>query len=233
MICDSRFESQITIAVKSRDLEHLAPSCSCKTWEVSQAKRLSFSGTLRRSVCQSYAAACLAAVGHLALRHRHWRDECPSPHFPLKAKAHFHPHGVHGCKDLRKRGTAPPPHATHLLQWAILPPVRLGLSGRNSGKKLRKEPGNALRAFPGVPLENTAGISQALYSRHAKPPEHFQNCLPLSMAGDGSFFRSGSGEGLSELLTEFPAALRVFLIQNHTEIYLGNHTQTLEMTALG
>ena len=26
------------------------------------------------------------------------------------------------------------------------------------------------------------------------------HCLPLSTAGDASFFRSGSGEGLSELL---------------------------------
>ena len=45
-----------------------------------------------------------------------------------------------------------------------------------------------------------------------KPPEHFQNCHPLSTAGDASLFRSGSGEGLSELLMEFPAVLRVSLI---------------------
>ena len=44
--------------------------------------------------------------------------------------------------------------------WAI-PPARLGLSGRNSGK-FRKDPGNALRAFPGIPLASTAGIPQAL-----------------------------------------------------------------------
>ena len=36
--------------------------------------------------------------------------------------------------------------------------------------------------------------------------------LPISTAGDASFFRSGSGEGLSELVMEFPGVLRVFLI---------------------
>ena len=86
--------------------------------------------------------------------------------------------------------------------------LRLGLSGRHS----RKDTGNALRAFPGIPLKSTAGIPPKPYnSRHLKPPEHFQNSLPLSTAGDASFFRSGCGEGLSELPTEFPAALRVFL----------------------
>ena len=39
-------------------------------------------------------------------------------------------------------------------------------------------------------------------------PEHFQNSLPPSTAGDASFFRSGSGEGLSEPVMEFPAVLR-------------------------
>ena len=42
-------------------------------------------------------------------------------------------------------------------RWAI-PPVRLALSGRNSGK----DSGNALRAFPGIPVESTAGMPQAL-----------------------------------------------------------------------
>ena len=50
-----------------------------------------------------------------------------------------------------------------------------------------------------------AGDPQAYDSRHLKPPEHFQNALPLSTAGDASFFRSRSGEGLSEPATEFPA----------------------------
>ena len=46
--------------------------------------------------------------------------------------------------------------------------------------------------------------------RHLRLPEHFQNYLPPSTAGDASFFRNGSGEGLSELVMEFPAVLRVF-----------------------
>ena len=40
-------------------------------------------------------------------------------------------------------------------------------------------------------------------SRHLRLPEHFQNSLPPRTAGDASFFRNGSGEGLSvsELLS--------------------------------
>ena len=73
--------------------------------------------------------------------------------------------------------------------WDI-PPVLLGLSGRNSGK------------IPERPYN----------SRHLKAPEHFQNSPPPpSMAGDASFFRSGSGEGLSEPVMEFPAVLGVCL----------------------
>ena len=39
------------------------------------------------------------------------------------------------------------------------PPVRLGLSRKNSGK-FQKDPRSALRAFPGIPLESLAGIPQ-------------------------------------------------------------------------
>ena len=35
--------------------------------------------------------------------------------------------------------------------------------------------------------------------------------ISLGAAGDTSFFRSGSGEGLSELVMEFPAIPGVFL----------------------
>ena len=49
-------------------------------------------------------------------------------------------------------------------------------------------------------------------SRHLRLPEHFLNSLPPSTAGHASFFvRSGSGEGLSEAVMEFPAVLGVFL----------------------
>ena len=33
---------------------------------------------------------------------------------------------------------------------------------KENPEKFRKDPGNALRAFPGIPLESTAGIPQAL-----------------------------------------------------------------------
>ena len=60
--------------------------------------------------------------------------------------------------------------------WAI-PPVRLGLS-EDILEKFRKDPGNALRAFPGIPLGSTAGIPKPYNSRHLRLPEHFQNSLP-------------------------------------------------------
>ena len=40
------------------------------------------------------------------------------------------------------------------------------------------------------------------FPRHLKPPQHFQNSLHISTAGDASFFRSGFREGLSELAME-------------------------------
>ena len=55
------------------------------------------------------------------------------------------------------------------------------------------------------------GSPKPFNSRHLRLPEHFQKSLPLSTAGDASFFRSDSGEGLSEPVMEFPAVLRVFL----------------------
>ena len=79
-------------------------------------------------------------------------------------------------------------------------------------EEFRKDPGNALRAFPGIRLKSTAGIPKPYNSRHLRLPEHFQNSLPPSTAGDASFFRIGSGEGLSEPLMEFPAVLGVFLM---------------------
>ena len=80
-------------------------------------------------------------------------------------------------------------------------------------ENFRKDPGNALRAFPGVPLESTAGMPPKPYnSRHLRLPERFPRILSLPIrAGDASLFRIGSGEGLSELVMEFPAVLGVFL----------------------
>ena len=82
------------------------------------------------------------------------------------------------------------------------------LSGRNSGKT----PGT-LSERPRIPLQSTVGMphwAKPDNSRHLRLPEHFQNSLPLSTAGDASFFRNGSGE-LSEPVIEFPAVLRALL----------------------
>ena len=96
--------------------------------------------------------------------------------------------------------------------WAI-PPLRLGLSGRHSGK-IPERPRKCLRAFAEISLESTAGIPQTYSLRHVWLPVRFQNSLPLITAGDASFFSNGSGEGLSELVMEFTAVLRAFLIDS-------------------
>ena len=87
-------------------------------------------------------------------------------------------------------------------------------------EELRKDPGNALRSFPGIPSRVRLGSLKPYNSRHLRLPEHFQNSLPPSTAGDASFFRFGSGEGLSELVMEFPAVLGVFLTNHFWEFPL-------------
>ena len=57
-------------------------------------------------------------------------------------------------------------------------------------------------------------------SRHLRLPEHFQNSLPPSTAGDASFSEVVSGEGLSEPVMEFPAVLGVSLTQLETPEHL-------------
>ena len=78
---------------------------------------------------------------------------------------------------------------------------------KNSGKT----PETLSEHFLEFPSRVRLGSPKHYNSRHLKAPEHFQNCLPPSTAGDASFFRSGSGEGLSEPVMEFPAVLGVFL----------------------
>ena len=41
-------------------------------------------------------------------------------------------------------------------------PSTAGTFRKKFRQKFRKDPGNALRAFPGIPLESTAGTPQAL-----------------------------------------------------------------------
>ena len=78
---------------------------------------------------------------------------------------------------------------------------------KNSGKT----PETLSERFLEFPSRVRLGCPKPYNSRHLRLPERFQNSLPPSTAGDASFFRIGSGEGLSELVMEFPAVLGVFL----------------------
>ena len=98
---------------------------------------------------------------------------------------------------------------SNITNWAT-PPVRLGISGRNSGK-IPERPRKRSQRFLEFPSRVRLGCPKPYNSRHLRLPERFQNSLPPSTAGDASFSRIGSGEGLSELVMEFPAALGVFL----------------------
>ena len=82
-------------------------------------------------------------------------------------------------------------------------------------KKFRKNSGKTPETlsehFLEFPSRVRLGCPKPYNSRRLRPPERFQNSLPPSTAGDASFFRIGSGEGLSELVMEFPAVLGAFL----------------------
>ena len=79
---------------------------------------------------------------------------------------------------------------------------------KNSGKT----PETLSERFLEFPSRVRLGCPKPYNSRHLRLPERFQNSLPPSTVGDASFFRIGSGEGLSsELVMEFPAVLGVFL----------------------
>ena len=81
-------------------------------------------------------------------------------------------------------------------------------------KNFRKDSGKTplSERFLKFPSRVRLGCPKPYNSRHLRLPERFQNSLPPSTAGDASFFRIGSAEGLSELVMEFPAVLGVFLI---------------------
>ena len=133
------------------------------------------------------------------------------------------------CKDLRLRKAVIPRRSENLRIWLLfapphlvcpfliplnfwaMPPVRLGLSGRNSGKYSGNTPETLSERFLEFPSRVRLGCPKPYNSRHSRLPEHFQNSLPPSTAGDASFFRSGSGEGHPEPVMEFPAVLGVSL----------------------
>ena len=92
-------------------------------------------------------------------------------------------------------------------------PSTAGTFRRKFRKNSGKTPETLSKRFLEFPSRVRLGSPKPYNSRHLRLPEHFQNSLPPSTAGDASFFRIGSGEGVSELVMEFPAVLGVFLIQ--------------------
>ena len=74
-------------------------------------------------------------------------------------------------------------------------------------EEFRKDPETLSERFLEFPLRVRLGSPKPYNSWHLRLLEHFQNSLPPSTAVDASFFRSGSGEGLSELVMEFSAVL--------------------------
>ena len=96
--------------------------------------------------------------------------------------------------------------------------LRLGHTPSTAGtfrKKFRKNSGKTPQMlserFLEFPSRVRLGSPKPDNSRHLRLPEHFQNSLLPSTAADASFFRSGSGEGLSKPVMEFPAGLGIFL----------------------
>ena len=81
-------------------------------------------------------------------------------------------------------------------------------------EKFRKDPGTLSERFLEFPSGVRLGCPKPCNSRHSRLSEHFQNSVPPRTAEGASFFRSGSGEDLSELVMEFPAVLRVSLMDN-------------------
>ena len=98
------------------------------------------------------------------------------------------------------------------LQWLVGHTPSAAGTFRKKFRKISGEtPETLSERFLEIPSRVRLGSPKPYNSRHLKAPEHFQDSLPPSTAGDASFFRSGSGKGLSELVMEFPAVLGAFL----------------------
>ena len=70
--------------------------------------------------------------------------------------------------------------------WAI-PQYGLGFP-EEIPEKFRKDPGNALREFPGIPLESTAGIPQALQFKAFEASRAFPEFSPPQYGWGRLFF---------------------------------------------
>ena len=109
-----------------------------------------------------------------------------------------------------KKAPPPPPQKTGSLEGTHVriqgflghAPSTAGTFRKNSGKT----PETLSERFLEFPSRVRRGSPKPYNSRHLRLPEHFQNSLPTSTAGDASFFRSGSGEGL--LFTYFASSSR-------------------------
>ena len=99
-------------------------------------------------------------------------------------------------------------------------PSTAGTFQRKFRKNSGKTPETLSERFLEFPSRVRLGSPKPYKTRHLRLPERFQNYLPPSTAGGASFFRSGSGEGLAELVMEFPAVLGVFLIKRGTQVAL-------------
>ena len=77
-------------------------------------------------------------------------------------------------------------------------PSTAGTFRRKFRKNSGKTPETLSERFLEFPSRGRLGCPKPCNSRHLKPPEHFQNSLPPSTAGDASFFRSGlrGGHGI-------------------------------------
>ena len=96
-------------------------------------------------------------------------------------------------------------------------------------EKFEKDPGNALRAFPGIPLERTAEVPQTLSFKASEASRAFQNSPP-QYGWARLFFQKWFRRGpLRAVVLEFPAALRVFLsIHKRTHTHTSTHSLTLQ-----
>ena len=90
-------------------------------------------------------------------------------------------------------------------------------------------PGKKRKTPEKIPLKSTAGNRnpKTLLIQGTEASRAFPSFSPPQYSWERLFFRSGSGEGLSELVMEAPAVLRVSL--KHANIPLGVHTCHLDL----
>ena len=110
------------------------------------------------------------------------------------------------------------------LKWAT-PPVRLGLSGRNSGKT----PETLSERFLEFPSRVRLGCPKPYNSRHLRLPEHFQNSLPPQYGWGRLFFQNWfqrgplrAGHGIPSSTGGIPDQRRVCGV-----VHLGGVVETL------